>query len=190
MQVGRGGSAGDGGLPSATGGYRRDMEIVIVVLLVVIAAGLVFAWTKRPDTTTAGAGGLRRRGKGVRGRHRAAAASRHDPMADAVERHAMATDPHEAAEAELRLQAQANRVAADLHVRQAATLESEAGGVGGQGRSVPATAYDQPAYDAAGRPVHQDQPIHADGRALDADDRPDYHDENGRAVYPEDRPKY
>jgi len=47
---------------------------------------------------------------------------------DDGERHAMATDPHEAAAAELRLQAQANRVAADLHAQQASALESEAGG--------------------------------------------------------------
>lgn len=119
------------------------MEIVIVVLLVVILAALVFAWTKfRPGA--AGGGRLAGRGGGVRGGRRATVAARHDPMAEAVERHSMATDPHEAAEAELRLQAQANRVAADLHAQQAAVLESEARGNGRVAR------HEGPAYGSEG----------------------------------------
>ncbi len=121
------------------------MEIVIVVLLVVIVAALALAWTRfRP-----GAAGARRRtahGRGLRGRRGAAVAARHDPMAEVVERHAMATDPQEAAEAELRLQAQANRVAADLHAQQASALESELRAAG-NGRAAP------PAY---GEPPHED----------------------------------
>lgn len=104
------------------------MEIVIVILLLVIIAALAFAWAKlRP-----GAPGAAGRAGGVRGSRRAAAAARHDPMAEAVERHSLATDPQEAAEEELRLRAQANRVAADLHAQEAAALESEAGTAGRQ----------------------------------------------------------
>jgi len=101
------------------------MEIVIVILLLIIIAALAFAWTRsRPGAS--GATGLSGRAGGVRGRRRAAVAARHDPMAEAVERHSRATDPQEAAEEELRLRAQANRVASDLHAQEAAALESDA----------------------------------------------------------------
>lgn len=143
------------------------MEIVIVVLLVVILAALALAWTKfRPGA----AGGRRRtpRGEGLRGRRGAAVAARHDPMAEVVERHAMATDPHEAAEAELRLQAQANRVAADLHAQQASALESE---LHGNANGHIARRGAPPAY-GTGAPVDEDgRPIYRDGEPPYEDDR-------------------
>ncbi len=154
-------------LPGALYGYRNAMEIVIVVLLVVILAALAFAWTKfRPGA--AGGRRLTARGEGLRGRRGAAVAARHDPMAEAVERHAMATDPHEAAEAELRLQAQANRVAADLHAQQASALESE---LHGNGNGHIARRGAPPAY-GTGAPVDEDgRPIYRDGEPPYEDDR-------------------
>lgn len=168
------------------------MEIVIVVLLVVILAALALAWTKfRPGA----AGGTRHtaRGEGLRGRRAAAGAARHDPMAEAVERHAMATDPHEAAAAELRLQAQANRVAADLHAQQASALESavHANGNGGLSRRG-ATAHDAavPADDDA-LPGYDDALPGYDGRtAVDADGRRPVLDEQGRPVYVDGEPLF
>ena len=56
-----------------------------------------------------------------------AMAARHDPMAAAVESHSRAIDPQDVVAEELHLRAQANRVAADLHTRDAETLEREAG---------------------------------------------------------------
>jgi len=202
------------------------MEILLVlVVLAVIAAAAFMYMRSRGD-----APGLSGRGQGpaLRGQRGAARAARHDPMAEAVEHHAQATDPHEAAEAELRLQAQANRVAADLHAQQASTLESQVGGRGFPGRSTPGDAYGQPAaYDEAGQPIYQegapvyeDQGVYEtrDGKTIDAhghpvrvdepvyetdepavyqdgtpvadDDRAAYYDEQGRPVYPEDRPRY
>lgn len=169
------------------------MEIVIVVLLVVILAALAFAWTKfRPGA--AGGTRLRGRGEGLRGRRGAALAARHDPMAEVVERHAMATDPHEAAEAELRLQAQANRVAADLHAQQASALESE---VHGNGSGHFARRGAGPA-SGAGAPVHDDgTPVYESGAAayddrpaVDADGRRPVLDEQGRPVYVDGEPLY
>jgi hypothetical protein len=172
------------------------MEIVLVLIVIAVIAVAAFMYMRSRDD----APGLSGRGQDpeLRGRRGAARAARHDPMAEAVERHAQATDPHEAAEAELRLQAQANRVAADLHAQQASTLESHAGGRGFPGRSAgPADAYGQPiAYDEDGRPVHEDvapdgQPAaHDDTRPVNPDDRAEYYDEQGRPVYPEDRPRY
>jgi hypothetical protein len=168
------------------------MEILLVVIVIAVIAAAAFMYMRSRD----GASGLsgRRRGYGdgpaLRGPRGARAAARHDPMAEAVERHAMATDPQEAAEAELRLQAQANRVAADLHAQQASSLESHAGGAGyAAGAAPPAGAYGAPAaYDAAGRPVYDDvapeyqngapaypeQEVFAtrDGRTIDAHGRP------------------
>ena len=93
-----------------------ELLLVVVVLLVVAAAAFVYM-RGRPG----GAGGLRRgaQGPALRGSRRTRVASRHDPMAVAVERHAQATDPHEAAVEEQNLQAEARRVAAHLHARQA-----------------------------------------------------------------------
>ncbi|HEV2777680.1 MAG TPA: hypothetical protein VGV90_18965 [Solirubrobacteraceae bacterium] len=210
------------------------MEIVLVLIVLAVIAAAAFMYMR----SRGGAHDLTGRGQGpaLRGPRRTRAAAHHDPMAEAVERHAMATDPHEAAEAELRLQAQANRVASDLHAQQASTLESSAGGRGLAGRSAsPADAYGAPAaYDEAGRPVHHDgayqpgapayqdqevfqtrdgktidahgRPVHVDGEPgyengpppagyqdgtpVADDDRAAYYDEQGRPVYPEDRPRY
>ena len=179
------------------------MDIVIVVLLIVIIAALAFAWMKFRPGAHGGAGGVRGPAGGVRASRGADAAARHDPMAEAVERHAMATDPHEAAEAELRLQAQANRVASDLHARQASDLESQAHGADGRGHAVPAQTYEQPGYAPDTRPVYEDEhgrPVYEDGTpAYDADrpvadGQPVYDDgrpaANGRPVYREDPPRY
>jgi len=183
------------------------MEILLVLIVLAVIAAAAFMYMRSRNS----APGLSGRGQGpaLRGRRGAARAARHDPMAEVVERHAMATDPHEAAQAELQLQAQANRVAADLHAQQASTLEAQAGGRGFAGRSAaPADAYqDDGVYqttdgrmiDATGRPVDvDDQPVYEngqpaayeDGRVVDEDDRAVYYDEQGRPVHPEDRPRY
>lgn len=113
------------------------MEILIVVLVLVVVAALAFVVFERSRSGASRGAGLAGRAGGVRGRRRAAGAARHDPMAEAVERHSAATDPAEAAEEELRLRAQANRVAADLHAREAAALDAEArGAVGEDGHPV------------------------------------------------------
>jgi len=178
------------------------MEIVIALIVIAVIAAAVFLYMRSRDE----APGLARRGHGpeLRGRRGAARAARHDPMAEAVEHHAQATDPHEAAEAELRLQAQANRVAADLHAQQASTLESQAGGRGftappGQDDDVYLTG-DGRTIDSMGRPVRvdDDHPVYQNGqpapyedtRPVNPDDRAEYYDEQGRPVYPEDRPRY
>jgi hypothetical protein len=196
------------------------MEILLVIVVLAVIAAAAFMWHRSQNQGSAALSD--RGGPALRGRRGTARASRQDPMAEAVERHAMATDPHEAAEAELRLQAQANRVAADLHAQQASTLEGAAGR-GGYG-----DAYAQPpAYDATQQPVYQndaaayqdpgvyetrdgrtidamgnrvvvdDQPIYPAGQPVDelgrpiaADDGAAYYDEQGRPVYPEDRPRY
>ena len=138
------------------------MEILIVVVLLLIVAALAFLVMRSRSGAHRGAG-LPGRGGGIRGSRRAAAAARHDPMAEAVERHSAATDPHVAAEEELRLRAQANRVAADLHAQEAAALESQVG--------------------RAGHHVNGDVGPVAEGE-------PAYYDEDGRPVYEEDRPRY
>lgn len=182
------------------------MEILLVLIVLAVIAAAAFMWM-RSRNAGPGLSGPSGRSQGLRGPRGTRAAARHDPMAEVVERHAMATDPNEAAEAELRLQAQANRVASDLHARQASALESEAGGRGFTGRSSAADPYGRPAaYDEAGRPVYQDgQPVYQDGqpvydegrpgmyedgRPMQRDDAAAYYDEQGRPVYPEDRPRY
>lgn len=148
------------------------MEILLVLVVLAVVAGAAFLYMRSRDGVAAGAS--RGRGPALRGRRRTRAATRHDPMADAVERHAQATDPHEAAEAELRLQAQANRVASDLHAQQASELESQARGrVNGQG------------VNGVGRPAHESAET-----LPEQEGGPAYHDEQGRPVYPEDRPRY
>ncbi len=164
------------------------MEIVIVVLLLLIIAALAFAWMKFRPGAHDSAAGVPGRERGVRGRRGAAIASRHDPMAEAVERHSMATDPHEAAEAELRLQAQANRVASDLHAREASALESEAHGAGGRGRAVPASPYDPAAPQGPGSAYGQ--PVSPYDGLPPADERPVYEDHNGRPVHADGTPVY
>jgi len=176
------------------------MEILLVLIVLAVIAAAAFMWYRSRNE---GASDFSSRGgPALRGRRGAARASRRDPMADAVERHAMATDPHEAAEAELRLQAQANRVAADLHAQQASALESEVGRGGGgalqaRGSAMPADAYGgAAAVDAYGQPAGADaygQPVAADAYgqpAYDADGRPMYVDgepvvQNGQPMYDE-----
>ncbi len=94
-----------------------EIVLVIVVLLVIAAAVFVYMTGQRRSGGTGLARG--RSGPSLRGTRGARRASRHDPMAVAVERHAQAIEPHEAAREEQNLQAQARRVAADLHARQA-----------------------------------------------------------------------
>ena len=180
------------------------MEIVLALIVLAVIAAAAFLYMR----SRGGMHGLssgRGQGPALRGTRGAARASRHDPMAEAVERHAQATDPHEAAQAELHLQAQANRVAADLHAQQASTLESQAGGRGLPGRPAPTDGYGAPAeYDAAGQPVYQEgAPVQQDdqgvyettsGRTIDAhgrpvrvDDEPVYED-GQPAAYEERRP--
>jgi hypothetical protein len=225
------------------------MEILLVLIVIAVIAAAAFLYMRsRGGASSLSGHGLRRgrdEGPALRGDRGARSAARHDPMAEAVERHARATDPQEAAEAELRLQAQANRVASDLHARQASSLESHAGGSGlGGPADPPPGAYGAPAaYDEAGRPIYEDatagyqngnaaypdQEVFAtkDGKTIDAhgrpvrvddpavyetdhpgayddgrpavyedgtpvveDERAAYYDEQGRPVYPEDRPRY
>lgn len=171
------------------------MEILLVLVVLAAVAAAAFFWMR----SRGGTPGRPARGQGpaLRGSRRTRSAARHDPMADAVERHAMATDPHEAAEAELRLQAQANRVASDLHAQQASALESQAGGAGRLGGrraatpgayGQPADAHGQPAYDD-GRPVYQDgQPAYGGNAAVPAGNQPVYEDEYGNPVYEDGTP--
>ncbi len=160
------------------------MEILLVLIVLAVIAAAAFMWMRSRNAGPGLSGG----GKGpeLRGRRGAARASRNDPMAEAVERHAQATDPHEAAQAELHLQAQANRVAAELHAQQASALESEAGGRGFTGRSASADAYSAPpAYDEAGRPVYQDG---ASDPAYQQDDQGVYEGRDGRTIDAMGRP--
>ena len=89
-----------------------DIVIALIVLAVIAAAALFWMRSRNGSPDLGGPGG------GLRGPRRTRAAARHDPMAEVVERHAMAIEPQEAAEAERDLQAQARRVAADLHAQQ------------------------------------------------------------------------
>ena len=161
------------------------MEILLVLIVLAVVAAAAFLFMRSRDGTPRP--GRREQGPALRGRRRSRAATGHDPMAEAVERHAMATDPHEAAEAELRLQAQANRVASDLHAQQASELESHAGGRGrlnGDGATTPGSSPGQPAYDAAARPGYVDgQPINGVERPPYGGAAPVYEDELGRPVH-------
>lgn len=165
------------------------MELLLVVLLLLVIAGLAFAWMK--SRSGAPGGVMPGRSGGVRGRRRTAVAARHDPMADAVERHSAATDPHEAAEAELRLQAQANRVASELHAREAQSLESQAGRGGLRHSPAPPAGPGEPVYQDA-TPAYDDgrSPVYEDRRPAAEGEPPAYFDEQGRPVYEDDRPRY
>lgn len=155
------------------------MEILIVVLLLAVVAALVFAWMK--FRRGAFARGMPGRRGGVYGRGRRDPAAGHESMAEAVERHAAATDPHEAAEEELRLRAQANRVASELHAREADALESTVGTAGGH--EVRRNGVDHPLTDG-------DPRAYDDGTSAGRDDAPAYLDEHGRPVYEDERPRY
>jgi hypothetical protein len=93
-----------------------ELLLAVVVLLVIAAAAFVYM-RGRPGGLSGPRGGTQ--APALRGSRRARVASRHDPMAVAVERHAQAVDPAEAAREEQNLQAQARSVAADLYARQA-----------------------------------------------------------------------
>jgi hypothetical protein len=170
------------------------MEIVIVVLLLLIIAGLAFAWMQFRPGAPGRADGLPGDARGLRGRRGTALAARHDPMAEAVERHSMATDPHEAAAAELQLQAQANRIAADLHARQASALESEVNGAGRLGHAAPTNGYSHPVpTNDHSQPVPTNdhgQPVSPYDGPPRAERRPVYEDEDGRPVYEDGTPVY
>ena len=163
------------------------MELLLVILLLAVVAAVAFALLRRRQATHPHTG-LSRDGGGIRGRRAAARAAQEDPMAMAVERHSAATDPQEAAEEELRLRAQANRVASDLHAREAAALESEASTVGRVGPlATPPPAAGDPVY-ADERTGYVDAPAdHVDERPAYADD-PAYVDE--RAGYADERAGY
>ncbi len=90
------------------------MEILIALIVLAILAAGAFLWmrSRKRAPDLGGPGG------GLRGPRRTRAAARHDPMAEVVERHAMAIEPQEATAAERDLQAQARRVASDLHAQQ------------------------------------------------------------------------
>ena len=154
------------------------MEILIVLIVLAVIAAAAFLWMRSRN----GAPGRSGRGPALHGRRGDSAA----------ERQAMATDPHEPA-SERRLRAQANRVAAVVHSRQAAKLDSQAGR-GGRfgGRGVaPADPYGQPAADPYGQPAADPygQPA-ADpyGQpAADAYDQPAY-DDAGQPMYVDGQP--
>ncbi len=94
------------------------MEIVLVLIVLLVIAAAAFVYMRgRPGGLPGQRGGSQ--APTLRGSRGAQRAQRHDPMAVAVERHAQAIDPHEAAREEQNLQAQARSVAADLHARQA-----------------------------------------------------------------------
>lgn len=94
------------------------MEILLAVLVLLVIAAVAFVVVRgRPGGVAGPRGGTQV--PALRGSRRARVASRHDPMAVAVERHVQATEPHEAAREEQNLQAHARSVAADLHARQA-----------------------------------------------------------------------
>ncbi len=188
------------------------MEILLVLIVLAVIAAAAFLYMR----SRGGAPGLSRRGgqgralrgsrggqgPALRGSRGAARASRHDPMAEAVERHAQVTDPHEAAQAERELQAQASRVAADLHA--ASTPETRAAPVypdqevfetrdgktiDAHGRPVSVDA--DPGYQNEGPPAYENgrPAVYEDGTPV-ADDERAYYDEQGRPVHPDDRPRY
>ncbi len=85
-----------------------DLVIVLVIVLAVAAATVAFLAGQRR-----GGAGLRSRGPAKVLRPRRARAPRNDPMAQAVVRHSRVMDPDDVVVEELRLKAQANRVAAE-----------------------------------------------------------------------------
>ena len=94
------------------------MEILVVILIIAVIAAVVFALMQRRRATGAAGGGTgigRSDASPLPSRSRAGASR--DPMAAAVHEHANATDPHDVAIAEQRLQAQAGQVAAGMTAR-------------------------------------------------------------------------
>jgi hypothetical protein len=93
--------------------------IVVVVVIVALLVWAVSQLRKRDSVSgIAGKPPLSRRGREV--------AAGNDPMAPVVARHSEAVEPHDAAVEELRLRAQANRVAAAEHEREADALTASA----------------------------------------------------------------
>jgi hypothetical protein len=92
------------------------VALVILVLAVVAVIALAVIKLRQPP----GSSGIgRTRPPTV---HRRRVASSDDPMAAVVASHSQAVEPHDAAAQELALRAQANRVAAAEHQRQADAL--------------------------------------------------------------------
>jgi flagellar biosynthesis GTPase FlhF len=93
--------------------------VVVVAVVAAIAWGLLRLRTRRDGVDAIAA---RRPAKGRRRR----LGQREDPMAAVVASHSQAVEPHDAAVEELRLRAQANRVAAAKHQREADALAPSA----------------------------------------------------------------
>lgn len=92
----------------------------VALIIVVVAVVAAIAWATPRLRKRGGVGGLgRTRAPKV---HRRKVAASDDPMASAVASHSQAVEPHDAAIEELRLRAQANRVAAAEHEREADAL--------------------------------------------------------------------
>jgi hypothetical protein len=94
----------------------------LIVVVVAIVALLVWALLRLRKRD--GVGGIA--GKPARSRRGREVATGNDPMAPVVARHSEAVEPHDAAVEELRLRAQANRVAAAEHEREADALTASA----------------------------------------------------------------
>jgi hypothetical protein len=100
-------------MPAPRRGYRLGMDILVAILAIALLAAIAFAVVQyRRGSTHATADRSRRSRSSPL--PRGAARSNH-PMAAAVEEHAQAVDPQEAAVAEQRLQARAGQVAAGLN---------------------------------------------------------------------------
>lgn len=111
------------------------MELLVAILIIAVLGAVAFAVIQRRRGGAAPLG--RTHGSPLPTARRGSARSNH-PMAAAVEEHAQAVDPHDAAVAEQRLQARAGEVAAGLHAtahRSAAAAHQQA-----------ADQYDQPGY--------------------------------------------
>ena len=94
------------------------MEVVFVILVVALVAVVVWALLQlRKRDRDSALGGVR---PPAVNRRRVRASD--DPMAAVVASHSQAVEPQEAAVEELRLRAQANRVAAAQHEQQANSL--------------------------------------------------------------------
>ncbi len=125
------------------------MGILVAILIIAVIAALAFAFMQR-RRATAGAAGPVLPGRSRVGRSQPVGARR-DPMRAAVMEHANATDPHDAAVAEQRLQAQAGQVAAGMQSRAHNDVHRPGGEqvVYGEG------AYAQdPRADGYAEPVH------------------------------------
>lgn len=91
------------------------------MILLGVLVGALVVWAL-PRLRRRGAAGAPRPPK----RNRRKVARSSDPMAAVVASHSQAVQPHDAQVQELRLRAQANRVAADKHQRQADALTPDA----------------------------------------------------------------